>query len=390
MPSRMRVGIVFGGRSVEHEVSLVSARAVIANLDPARFEIVPIGITKEGRWVTASDPQILLQGGPGKGGLTERRLVELKGARPAALTGDPGVHGLLSTVVPAGAPPSADAGPLDVVFPIVHGPLGEDGTIQGLLELAGIPYVGAGVAASAIGMDKALMKEIFAAKGLPVTRHEVYLRSRIRQDANGTAREALEKLTLPVFVKPANGGSSVGVFKVSEAGRLPQALASAASYDRKVLVEEGVAAREVECAVLGNDQPETSIVGEIVPSNEFYDYDAKYIDGRSKLIVPADLSPAQAERVRTLAAAAFRAIDAAGMARVDFFVRRSDGAIILNEVNTIPGFTPISMYPRLWAASGVSFPQLVEKLIALALERQRDRDESTRSLGAEVGGRQEG
>jgi len=383
---RLRVGVIFGGRSVEHEVSLVSARAVIANLSPGRFEIVPIGITKEGRWVTASDPQVLLQGGPGAGGLTERRLAGLAGARAAALTGDPAERGLIMRASPSVGSLQSGNRPIDVVFPLVHGPLGEDGTIQGLLELAGIPYVGAGVAASAIGMDKALMKEIFRARGLPVTPHLVLLRARVRQDAAGAAQEALATLHLPVFVKPANGGSSVGVFKVKRAEDLAAALGKASAFDRKVIVEEGVDAREVECAVLGNDDPETSVVGEIVSSREFYDYEAKYIDDRSELIVPAELTQAQTAQVKRLAAEAFRALDAAGMARVDFFVRRSDGAVILNEVNTIPGFTPVSMYPRLWAASGVPFPDLVEKLIALALERNRDRDESTRSLGSEGGG----
>jgi D-alanine-D-alanine ligase len=386
MSRRLRVGVIFGGRSVEHEVSLVSARAVIANLSPERFEIVPVGITKEGRWVTAADPQVLLQGGPGAGGLTERSLSGLAGTRSAAVTGDSGDHGLLTMGTSSKGSTQLGKRPLDVVFPLVHGPLGEDGTLQGLLEMAGIPYVGAGVAASAIGMDKALMKEVFRARGLPVTRHEVLLRARIRRDVAGAAREALAALRLPLFVKPANGGSSVGVSKVKRAEDLAAALSRASAYDRKVIVEEGVDAREVECAVLGNDAPETSVVGEIVPSHEFYDYEAKYIDDRSELIVPADLTPAQTAEVKRLATEAFLALDAAGMARVDFFVRRSDGAVILNEVNTIPGFTPISMYPRLWAASGVAFPQLVERLIALALERHRDREESTRSLGSEGGG----
>jgi len=386
----MRVGVIFGGRSVEHEVSLVSARSVIANLDPKRFEVVPVAITKEGRWVTAENPEVLLEGGPGKGGLTERRLVNLAAARRAALTGDPGAGGLVPTRGSAADSPAGGDGPvrLDVVFPLVHGPLGEDGTLQGLLELAGIPYVGPGVAASALGMDKALMKEIFAARGLPITRHRVYLRARIRREADAVAGEALRALPLPLFVKPANGGSSVGVVKVKEASALPAALRRAAAYDRKVIVEEGVDAREVECAVLGNDDPAASVVGEIVPSREFYDYEAKYLDDRSALIVPAELGPDQTQEVRRLAVEAFRSVDAAGMARVDFFVRRSDGAVLLNELNTIPGFTPISMYPRLWAASGVPFPALVEKLIALAMERHRDREESARSLGAEgQGGR---
>ena len=381
MAGRLRVGVIFGGRSVEHEVSLMSARAVIGNLDPAKFEIIPVAITKEGSWITAPDPAILLQGGPGRGGLTDAVLPRLAGASAAALTGDPGARGLVPTGAP-GRPVAPGERAFDVVFPLVHGPLGEDGTLQGLLELAGIPYVGSGVAASALGMDKALMKEVFAAKGLPMTPHRVFLRRRLREDAAGAAGEALGAMSLPLFVKPANGGSSVGVTKVKRESDLAPALVKAAAYDRKVVVEEGVDAREVECAVLGNDDPEASVVGEIVPSREFYDYEAKYIDDDSELIIPAKLTAARASEVRGLAVAAFRALDAAGMARVDFFVRRADGAVLLNEVNTIPGFTPISMYPRLWAASGIPFPDLVERLIRLALERHRDREESVRSLGA--------
>jgi D-alanine-D-alanine ligase len=379
MARRLRVGVIFGGRSVEHEVSLVSARAVMANLDPARFEAVAIGITKEGRWVTTPDPRVLLEGGPGKGGLTEKRLAAIAAVRTAALTGDPGAGGLVPTgAIAAGQGQGPDA--LDVAFPVVHGPLGEDGTLQGLLEMAGIPYVGCGVAASAIGMDKALMKEIFQARGLPVAKWTSHLRSRIRRESEAVARETLKTLSLPLFVKPANGGSSVGVVKVKTAAELPAALLRAALFDRKVVVEEGVDGREVECSVLGNDEPAASTVGEIVPCHEFYDYDAKYIDDSSELIVPARLEPEQTETVRRLAIEAFRAIDGAGMARVDCFVRRSDGAVLVNEINTIPGFTPISMYPRLWGASGVSFPELVERLVGLAMERARDREESARSF----------
>ena len=383
MGGKLRVGVIFGGRSVEHEVSLVSARAVIANLDPERFEVIPIGITKEGRWVTARDPAVLLQGGPGEGGLTERRLAGMAAALPAALTGDPRAGGLVPTGPPRAAVPAGEPVRFDVVFPLVHGPLGEDGTLQGLLELAGIPYVGPGVAASAVGMDKALMKEIFRSRGLPITEHRVYLRAQIRRAIDAIVQEVLGALSLPVFVKPANGGSSVGVVKVKSPSDLPAALRTAASYDRKVIVEQGFDVREVECAVLGNDDPAPSIVGEIVPAREFYDYEAKYLDDRSALVVPADLPPATTEEIRRLAVESFRAVDAAGMARVDFFVRRSDGVVLVNEINTIPGFTSISMYPRLWAATGVPFPRLVERLIELALERHRDREESARSFAPE-------
>ena len=353
---RVRVGLIFGGRSVEHEVSLVSARAVLNNLDGGRYDVVPIGVTREGRWLTSGDARGLLDSG----------LSRAIGTR-AALTGDPSVGGLVP-IEGNGVPT-----PLDIVFPLIHGTGGEDGTLQGLLELAGIPYVGSGVLGSSLGMDKGAMKVVLGAAGLAMTGHLALTRRRIETDADGIAREVESTLGYPCFTKPANGGSSVGVNKVKRREELAAALAEAASFDRRVVVEQAVEGQEVECAVLGNDEPEASVVGEIVPGHEFYDYSAKYLDDSSKLIIPAKINPAQAQEVRSMSLAAFKALDLSGMARVDFFVRRADGKVLINEVNTLPGFTPISMYPRLWEASGVGFPDLIHRLIELGLQRHEER-----------------
>jgi D-alanine-D-alanine ligase len=354
--TRIRVGLIFGGRSVEHDVSLVSARAVLNHLDRARYEVVPIGITREGRWLISGDARALLDKG-----------LERCQGTPATLTGDPSVKGL----VPIGdghAPV-----PLDVIFPLVHGTGGEDGTLQGLLELAGLPYVGSGVLGSSIGMDKGAMKAIFHAAGLACAPHLLVSRRRVARDMAGIAREVDASLGYPCFTKPGNGGSSVGVCKVKSPAALASALQESALYDRRVLIEQAVEGQEVECAVLGNDEPQASVVGEIIPSHEFYDYSDKYLEEGSQLVIPARIAAQQAETVRSMSLAAFRALDLAGMARVDFFVRRRDGAVLINEVNTIPGFTPISMYPRLWEASGVSFPELVDRLVKLAMERHEER-----------------
>ncbi|HKY31936.1 MAG TPA: D-alanine--D-alanine ligase family protein [Candidatus Polarisedimenticolia bacterium] len=353
---RIRLGLVFGGRSVEHDVSLVSARAVLDHLDPGRYDVVPIGVTRDGRWLTSGDARGLLTDGFGRAQ-----------SIPAVLTGDPSIQGLVP--LGDGAAPVC----LDVVFPLVHGTGGEDGSLQGLLELAGLPYVGSGVLGSSLGMDKAAMKVMFGAAGLPCAPHVAVTRRRIEADPRGILREVEASFGFPCFVKPSNGGSSVGVSKVKAPGALAPALQAAAAYDRRVIVEQAVEGQEVECAVLGNDEPEASVVGEIVPCNEFYDYSAKYLQEGSELIVPARLTAAQTERVRGLALEAFKVLDLAGMARVDFFVRRPDGEILLNEVNTIPGFTPISMYPKLWEASGVGFAQLVDRLVRLAIERHEER-----------------
>jgi len=357
--SKVKVGVIFGGRSVEHEVSLVSARAVMNHLDASRYEIVPIGISREGRWLTADNATLMLEQG----------VTEGKAMIPVALPADPSVKGL----VPMGS--TADGQkqvPLDVIFPLVHGTGGEDGTLQGLLEMTGLPYVGSGVLGSSLGMDKIAMKAAFNAGGIPCAEFIAVTRQRATSDAAGVGREIAQKFGFPCFTKPANGGSSVGVTKVKGPADLARGLAEAAQYDRRILIEEAIDGQEVECAVLGNEAPEASVVGEIIPCNEFYDYSAKYLEDGSELIIPARISAQQGERVRALSLDAFRALDAAGMARVDFFVRRRDGEVLINEINTIPGFTPISMYPRLWAASGVGFAELVDRLIQLALSRHAE------------------
>lgn len=356
MGDRLRVGVIFGGQSVEHEVSLVSARSIFQQLGEDRYEVVPIGITRRGRWITSKDWAALLREG-----------LESAGAQACFLPPDASVGGLVMLE------PGGGAVRLDVIFPIVHGRHGEDGTLQGLLELAGIPYVGAGVLASSVGMDKDLMKRVFRDAGLPVVRG----RTLLRKDWEGARHELLDSLPadlgFPCFVKPANTGSSVGITKAKTRGDLESGLNLAFRYDRKVVVEVAVDAREIECSVLGNDAPQASVAGEIVPCNEFYDYEAKYVGEGSELLIPAPLPPATAEEVRRLAVAAFKALDASGMARVDFFLDRRTGAVYLNEVNTLPGFTPISMYPKLWEASGVPYADLLDRLIDLALERHREK-----------------
>jgi D-alanine-D-alanine ligase len=377
---KLRVGVIFGGRSGEHEVSLMSAASVLANLDPARYEVVPIGITKEGQWVTAGDPdprramtEGLSAGGP---------------FRRVALLGDPVVDCKLIDVAPAVSHPAAHQAasapgfslpasgplpPLDVVFPVLHGPYGEDGTIQGLLELAGLPYVGAGVLASAVGMDKATMKDIFTRHGLPVLDYVIVKRKDWRREPRACLEKIAGALDFPVFVKPCNLGSSVGITKVHTAAGLGPALDLAARYDRKMIVEKGLSpAREIECSVLGNDFPEASLCGEVIPSREFYDYKAKYIDGTSGLLIPATLPEEVSDRIRDIAVRAFLALDACGMARADFLVSDDGRQVYLNELNTIPGFTKISMYPKLWEASGLPYPRLLDRLIELAYERHAD------------------
>jgi D-alanine-D-alanine ligase len=355
--ARLRVGVVYGGRSGEHEVSLRSAAAVIQGLDPTRYEVVPIAITKDGRWL--SGPESI-------------RLLE---AAQAGLEPVP-EHGTEVTIVPEPSrhallplQPGASR-PLDVVFPVLHGTYGEDGTVQGLLDLADLPYVGAGVLASAVGMDKAVMKSVFRDAGIPVCR---WLVARGDDAPEDVARRVAAELGWPAFVKPANMGSSVGITKVAEAAGFPAAFAEAAAFDPKVIVEEAVDARELECAVLGNDAPEASVVGELVPSREFYDYADKYVEDGARTVIPAGLPDDVGDAVRALAVRAFRAIDASGLARVDFFLERGTGRILVNEINTMPGFTAISMYPKLWQASGLPFGQLVDRLIALAFERHAAR-----------------
>jgi D-alanine-D-alanine ligase len=347
--------VLFGGRSGEHEVSLASAASVLAAIDRDRYEVVPMGIARDGQWLVGGDPL--------------RALAEAAGVRLALPPPDPrGPAAPLARVPTAGGLPAGTAAGLDVVFPVLHGPYGEDGTLQGLLELADLPYVGAGVLASAVGMDKATMKAVFRAHDLPCVAYLVVRDHEWRESAASVARQVAERLGYPCFVKPSNLGSSVGISKVRGPAALADALALAFSHDRKALVEQAVAGREIEVSVLGNDHPEASVPGEIHPGREWYDYEAKYTDGIAQVVIPAPLAPGQAERFQRLAIAAFLAVDAAGLARVDFFLD-ADGRILVNEINTIPGFTRFSAYPRLWEASGVPYARLVDRLIQLALER---------------------
>jgi len=355
---KIRLGILFGGRSGEHEVSLTSAASILKALDPAKYEIIPIGITREGRWLVGSAADRLLPG-------------VLEHGRPVTPSVDPTGPGLIP--VDAAPPRAATSPQVDVIFPVLHGTFGEDGTVQGLLELAGIPYVGGGVLASAAGMDKDIMKRLFRDAGLPVTRWVLVLRREWAQEPARVRKRLEKEIRYPLFVKPANLGSSVGISKVRKARELGPALDLAAQYDRKILVERAVEAREIEVSVLGNDRPEASVPGEVVPVNEFYDYEAKYIKEGSELIIPAKLAPRQAQRIRELAVRAFRAVDCAGMARVDFLLERRTGKLFICEINTIPGFTPISMYPKLWEASGIPYPQLIDRLVELALERHQEK-----------------
>jgi D-alanine-D-alanine ligase len=357
---KLRVGILFGGRSGEHEVSLRSARSVLEAIDRKKYDVVELGITKEGRWLTGCAAQNLLGSGQQ---FSEEPSGEIS-----------------ITLAAAAAEPGARTG-LDVVFPVLHGTFGEDGTIQGLLELADVAYVGSGVLGSAAGMDKDAMKRLFMAAGLPITPHLTLLRSEWRADTKRATRTIEKQLTYPLFVKPANLGSSVGISKVHNRAELAPATDLAASFDRKIVIEQGVGGpgvkpRELEVAVLGNDAPEASVVGEIVPAKEFYDYEAKYeLSGpdESVSMIPAKLTKAEQKKIRTMAIEAFRACDCAGLARVDFLMsparKGKSSEIVLNEINTMPGFTSISMYPKLWAASGLPYSKLIDRLIELALER---------------------
>lgn len=357
---RVRVAVIFGGRSGEHEVSLASAASVMGAIDRDKYDVVPIGITRQGAWITAGDPLRALR----EGATAETTAL--------ALVPTPGSRELLRLADDDAGEAGRRLGRIDVVFPVLHGPMGEDGTIQGLLEIADVPYVGSGVLASAVGMDKDVMKRLFRQHGLPVARYEKVLRWEWERDPDATLLALEARFGYPCFVKPANMGSSVGVTKAHDREELRAGLELAARYDRKLIVEEFIAGREIECSVLGNDEPIASVPGEVRPGKEFYDYEAKYTDNLSEIVVPADLPPEVAECVRRLAIEAFKALDCAGMARVDFFLRAGDGQLFLNELNTIPGFTPYSMYARMWAASGLDYPALVDQLIQLALERHAD------------------
>jgi D-alanine-D-alanine ligase len=389
---KLRVGILFGGRSGEHEVSLLSAASVLNAIDKDKYEVVPIGITKDGRWLTAEHAENLLQG---------KLVLEARQLRAGDPETTPAAAVLArgeSVVVPpepahrqSGIIPfqtdaaltrraSDRAINVDVIFPVLHGTFGEDGTIQGLLELADIAYVGAGVLGSAAGMDKDIMKSLFSAAGLPIVKHVTILRSAWEKDPKKVQRFIEGKLKYPVFVKPANLGSSVGISKANDRKELGPAIEEAARFDRKIVIEQGVGgkknkAREIECSVLGNDEPVASVPGEIVPVKEFYDYNAKYVDEGSELIIPAKLTKSETKKVQELAVRSFKAVDCSGLARVDFLMEPGSGSrkIYLNEINTMPGFTAISMYPKLWAASGLDYPDLIDRLIQLGLERHADK-----------------
>ncbi|MCP4952119.1 MAG: D-alanine--D-alanine ligase [Proteobacteria bacterium] len=355
---KLKVLLLFGGQSAEHEVSVISARSVCAAIDPNRYDVLPVGIGRSGQWCLSESGYNPL---------------DCKTVLPEKMTS---VH----LAIDSGELIRSDNGRpvdevFDIVFPLLHGPNGEDGTVQGLLELAGLPYVGAGVAASAVGMDKELARAVFMAKGLAQTDYLVVHKSRWQSHANDIIVEIEDTLAYPLFVKPVNLGSSIGISKATDRDSLEKAIQKAACYDIKIMVERSVElARELECAVLGNERPQASTVGEIVPGAEFYDYSTKYLDDRSQLIVPADLPDAISEKIKEMSIEAFRAVDGAGLSRVDFLMSPS-GDIMINEINTMPGFTPISMYPRLWEASGTEYPRLIDKLIELGLARYHQRSE---------------
>jgi D-alanine-D-alanine ligase len=400
MKKKTRIGILFGGRSGEHEVSLLSAASILKSIDRKKYDVVPIGITKQGSWVTSDDAHALLTGQQTP---ANPRLAGDPQATPTAAVLKRG-EAIIIPPVPANSlqPLQLNASAditrrtntldIDVIFPVLHGTFGEDGTIQGLFELADIAYVGSGVLGSATGMDKSAMKQLFAAAGLPQTPHVNLIRSEWKADPRRCTRLIEKSLTYPLFVKPANLGSSVGISKVHDRSELAPAMDLAASFDRKLVIEQGVGGpgakpRELEVAVLGNDTPEASVVGEIVPGAEFYDYEAKYLSDASIPIIPAKLTKAESKQIREMAIAAFRACDCAGLARVDFLmepaVKASKGRkakparIYLNEINTMPGFTSISMYPKLWEASGLPYKQLIDRLIALATERHHEKQQTS-------------
>ncbi len=358
-----RVGILFGGRSREHEVSLSSARSILNHIDNSKYDIELIGITHDGVWVVGEDAQQLLDG---------------KKCSPKETIYIPAVPAD-ARLVAVSAQNNGQAikyvEKLDIVFPVLHGPLGEDGTIQGLLEIAGIPYIGAGVAASAVCMDKILLKSIFIKYQIPTPRFVYYLRRAWQRDKNEITNGVQREIGFPCFVKPSNTGSSVGITKVKSVQEFENAFESAAEYDRKIVVEHAVDAREIECSVLGNDDPEVSVPGEIIPSGEFYDYNAKYMDESSKLIIPAELTGETAQKIRDLAVAAYKAVDCSGMARADFLLDRNTEKVYVNELNTLPGFTNISMYPKLWEASGLPYGDLISKLIDFGFERFEDKSQ---------------
>ena len=391
---KLRIGILFGGRSGEHEVSLLSAASILKAIDRTKYDVVPVGITREGRWVTSDDAQALLTG---KSTPENPRLAGDPEATPTAAVIRRG-EAIIVPPVPAESlqplelsaatelAPHKPTLDIDVVFPVLHGTFGEDGTIQGLFELADIAYVGSGVLGSAAGMDKDAMKKLFSAAGLPQTPYLSMLRSEWRADPKKATKRIETALKYPLFVKPANLGSSVGISKVHDRSELAPAMDLAAGFDRKLVIEQGVGGpgakpRELEVAVLGNDTPEASVVGEIVPGAEFYDYEAKYLSDSSVPIIPAKLTAAESKQIRQMAIEAFKACDCAGLARVDFLMEPAKKGkkprIYLNEINTLPGFTSISMYPKLWASTGLPYKKLIDRLIQLAIERHKEKQQTT-------------
>lgn len=366
---RLRIAVLFGGRSAEHEVSIASASSVIRALDPAKYEVVPIGISKDGRWLVGDRAQKMLSD-------------TLKRGQRVFLPPEPGAAALMRFSDEGSGP----AVGIDVVFPVLHGTYGEDGTLQGLLELTNLPYVGAGVLASAVGMDKDVQKRLYEQAGLPVVNWSTVPRSRWESNRQEVLDEASRQFQFPVFVKPATLGSSVGMTKAHTAAELPAAMDLAAQFAQKILIERGVNGREIEVAVLGNEAPRASVPGEIIPHREFYDYAAKYTEEGTQLLIPAPLNPRQTAKVQEYAIRAFQVIEGRGMARVDFFLERQTGRIYLNEINTIPGFTSISMYPRMWEASGISYHELIDRLIELALEQHREKQRTKFSFEPPPGG----
>lgn len=370
MPKKLRVGVIFGGRSGEHEVSIRSARAIVEAIDRRKFDVVPIAITKEGKWLSPAHSAKLLPDAvhallsPGTYDATA----------DIALLGDPSHKGLISLEANAHA---ATGEKLDVVFPALHGPFGEDGTLQGLLEMADVPYVGCGVLASSCGMDKVTMKSLFVQAGLPICKYVWFLRSQWRNNPAKVIRKVTSEIGLPCFVKPANLGSSVGVSRATDKKSLSKAIDLAAEYDRKIIVEEELVAREIECAVLGNDEPSASLPGEYVVYDEaarFLDYTEKYANtGNVSFVVPAPLSKSMTTKIQRMAIRAFQSVDGSGLARIDFFLPRNSGDLVINELNTMPGLTEVSGYPKMWEASGLPFPQLLETLIQLAFERHQEK-----------------
>jgi D-alanine-D-alanine ligase len=374
MTGKIRVAVLFGGPSGEHEVSLVSAKSVMEALNREKYETIAVGITKEGQWLTGGNPleTLKLKSIP--------RLTEHSFISP-----DPAMKGI--TVLTSGNGKGYQYNrtiPVDVVFPVLHGPYGEDGKIQGLFEMADLPYVGAGVLASACGMDKVIMKELFSGSGLPVARGMTLMRKNWQEKRTAVIEEIERELGYPVFIKPSNLGSSVGISKAHGQPDLIKGIDEACNFDRKILIEAAVLhAREIECSVLGNEDPKASVPGEIIPCNEFYDYEAKYVAGKSQTLAPADLPGETIERVRNMAIRAYRALDCEGMARVDFLLNGQTGELFVNELNTIPGFTSISMYPKLWEATGLPFGELIDRLIDLALERQKDKERTRKGITLE-------